>query len=254
MKTLRLKRCMADRWLATAVVLAIFVLSAQNAKGACPQCKSLNPNHDPNNPYESEPECIPKPKDIPECESKDKSCPQPDVSGEAKYENYQWISGRVTYENFTVDAVCKEGCDGEGNVVYKAVGDVTADIKIWVAKYAPVNGSPLICGFGKKERSEANIQATIDHELIHCEAMVDVLNSLRKTLCDSPAFTSAEDCGQFVEKFGEDAQKYWKCKRERSMHHCDFSGHRGSTFDNCGNEFPGDPLTPPGNCPDCTAP
>lgn len=225
-------------------------------RGECPPCQMPNPNYDPNHPYpdeQSEPECINAPRDVPACISEDKSCPQPDVSGEAYHDGRQWISGHVQYGPLQIEASCEEGCDGEGNKTYKAVGDVACDINIWVAKYAPVRGSPLICGFGKKERTEANIQSTIDHEMIHCESTVAVLNDLRKTLCDSSPFTSPEDCEEFIEKFRQAALKYWNCKRQRSMYHCDFTGHRGTTFDDCGNEFPGDPLTPPGNCPDCTA-
>lgn len=227
------------------------------ACGQCPPCQEPNPNYDPNHPYpdeQSEPECINKPETIPKCEPKEKSCPKPDVSGEPYFKNGQWISGHVKYSEMKITAECKEGCDGNGGLVYKAVGDVSCDIEIWVAEYAPIRGSPLICGPFKKKRTAANIQSTIDQEMIHCEDMVGVLRSLQNTLCNSPKFTSSQECEDFLDKYEKDAKEYWDCKRTRNIYHCDFTGHRGSTYDDCGKEFPGDPLKPPGNCPTCVAP
>lgn len=57
----RSRRWKGRKWL--VMMMSMIVMCLAPAYGACSDCEDPNPDYDPDNPYESDPECIPKQND-----------------------------------------------------------------------------------------------------------------------------------------------------------------------------------------------
>ena len=269
------KRKWACQWLVN--VLLVFVLWVDSAYCEdCPPCQQPNPNYDPNLPYpdeQSEPKCIPKdgpiedepckeckngevsnkPRDTFDSKQKEAACPDPILDGVAKMGEEFGFTDPGTLK-FDLD--CASGCDGSGNLKYKMIGDVNADIVIKVYTENEVKGHSFSqCGlhglFDTRRRTDAMIKRTKVHEQVHCKAFINALLSLKKAIKDSPLRETSDECEEDMIRFKLKADKLWSCIITREHNHCSHAKENSYKIDICGEESEDGPRVI-GPCPDCS--